>query len=74
MIKLRFVATLFFLTVASVVFAHPGHPTLNPHHTHGALELNPIALILLAAIVIGVILIGRRAVPRHTKSWRVNRK
>lgn len=68
--KIRAVTTLLFLAITPAALAHPGHPTLNPHHSHGALELNPVTLILLAAIAIGMLLVGRGTAVRRSKPWR----
>lgn len=50
------------LSAASVVSAHPGHPTLDPSHTHAPFDIDPLLAVALAAIVVAVINIAR--------SWR----
>lgn len=74
MIGIRMLFASLLLAVAPAVFAHPGHPALSLHHTHGALELNALAVILVAAIAIGAILVRREVPRRRAKSLRVRKK
>lgn len=51
-----FVCTLF---VALEVVAHPGHPTLNPDHSHGMLDVDPMLGLALFAGVSAAFLFGK---------------
>lgn len=70
MIRIEVMFAPLLLAIAPAVFAHPGHPTLSPHHTHGALELNPLALLIVAAIAVGAIFLGRGTARPRAKSLR----
>jgi hypothetical protein len=74
MIKIQTMMALLLTAIAPAVFAHPGHPTLSPYHIHGPLELDPIGVILVAAIAVGVILIRRGEMRRRPKSVRIRKK
>jgi hypothetical protein len=74
MTRIQMIFASLLLAIAPDVFAHPGHPTLSPDHLHGPLELNPIAVILVGAIAIGVILVRRGGTRRRPKSMRISKK
>lgn len=58
---------IFFtpLLVALDAIAHPGHPTLQPNHTHGPHEIDPLLGLIALVGAIGVFLVGR-AISRRT--------
>lgn len=56
----RIILALFFFVAPSAAFAHPGHPSFGPVHSHGATQLVGIALIVIVAVALAAIGMRRR--------------
>ena len=65
MLRTTVSTVLMFLPAAA--FAHPGHPTLNPGHTHESFATDPLALLALAILAVGVALVASRYKRAHQR-------
>ncbi|HEY8552983.1 MAG TPA: hypothetical protein VIL43_00410 [Burkholderiales bacterium] len=69
MLRQRLSAALAAAAAAPSLYAHPGHPTLDPHHTHGPYEMDPLLALALAAAAFALAF-GVRAAWRRRQQVR----
>jgi polyisoprenoid-binding protein YceI len=73
MARVQMIAAVILSAIAPALYAHSGHPTFDPNHTHTSFAFDPSVLLALAIGGAVVAVLGCAATRRAVQRVRVKK-